>query len=237
MAAAPGDTIQVASGVYQESSGGGDALHVNKSVTITGAGPATYNGSGQWTGVTLITCGSGAGGQALNQVVNVSGNDVTLTQLTVDGRYGFDINTQAATNYGVFVSGQNFSITNAHIVDFTNSGLEFNNSNNGTVTNVSIKRTAFAPGYYAEANSGLRCVDSENLDVDGLTVENARRGIVVFQGDNSGTLDNVTIAGTGTATSSGILFSTSTAPGWWNPAWGSYEGSLTFTLGGNHAIS
>lgn len=235
--ASAGEVIQVSEGVFQESSGGGDALLINKSVTITGAGPATYDGSGQWTGGTLITRGPGAGGQALNQVVNVTANDATLNALTVDGRYGFDTNTQASTNYGVFVSGQGFSISNAHIIDFTNSGLEFNNANDGQVTNVSIKRTAFAPAYYAEANSGLRCVDSENLDVNGLTVENARRGIVVFQGDNSGTLHNVNITGTGTATSAGILFSTSTAPGWWQPAFGTYEGSVTFTLGGNHVIS
>jgi hypothetical protein len=230
-----GDVIEIAAGIYYESSGGGTALLVNKSVTITGAGKATYDGAGLWTGGTLITRGPGAGGQALNQVVEVSASSVSIGNLTIDGRYGFSAGS--TTNYGIFISGQSITLTGIDVVDATNSAIELNGANNAVISNVLVKRTAFAPGYYAEFNGGLRCVSSEYLSVDGFTAENVRRGIVVFQQDNSGTLKNVTIIGNGNAAGMGFLFSTAPAPGWWNPAWGDYEGNVTFTLDGSNTVS
>ena len=234
--AAAGDTINVAPGVYEESAPGNNGVRVTTSVTIEGSGRATYDDAGNWIGGTLITRDKNAGGQALNSVVEIAADNVVMSDLTVDGRYGMDQVTEQTTNYGIFVTGQSVELSNLDVLDSTNHGVEFNNADNGVVTDVTIKRTAFAPAYYNPFDSGLRVVDTENILVDGLVVENAKRSVVVFQGIGSGTFKDVTINGSGVAESCGFGFYTETAPGWWDPAWGDYEGDLTFAFEGTHNV-
>ncbi|MBT3316653.1 hypothetical protein HN388_01600, partial [bacterium] len=226
-----GDTINVAEGTFYE------ILTVNKSVSITGAGQATYDGSGSWTGGTLVTRDPNVGGQATNQVVHVTADDVSLSDLTIDGRYGFDQVTGQTTNYGIMVAAAGVTLTNVDVLDSTNHAIELNNADYATLTNVLVKRTAFAPGYYNPFDCGLRCVDSENLDVDGFVADGTKRGIVVFQGFNSGTLEDITIQGSSVADSYGVGLYTSPAPGWWQPAFGNYEGDLTITFEGVNQVA
>jgi len=228
-AADPGDIIDVGAGAYYE------ILSVNKGVTLSGAGTATYDGIGDWSGGTLITRDPNVGGQATNQVVHVTAADVTLGALTVDGRYGFDQGTGQTTNYGIMVEGvSGVTLDDLHVLDSTNNGIELNNADSATLTDVLCERTAFAPAYYASFQDGLRCVASDDLDVDGFTAVNVKRGVVVFQGYNSGVIENLSVTGNGDADGYGVGFYTSPTPGWWQPAFGDYEGDLTFTFEGSH---
>ena len=228
----PSGTVNVAVGEYYGT------LSVNKDVDIVGAGQATYDGTGNWTGGTLVTRDPNVGGQTTNQVVHITADGVSMTDLTVDGRYGFDVVTEQATNYGIMVEASyGVGLTNLDVLDSTNNGIELNNADGAVLTNVSTERTTFAPAYYSDFNFGLRIVDSENVSVDGFTAENVNHGIVVFQGVNSGTLKDITVDGDNEAGSYGVGFYTSSTPGWWNPAWGDYEGDLTFTLEGSHDVS
>jgi hypothetical protein len=230
-----GYVIQVAAGVYAEQSGGGTALLVNKSVIIKGAGIATYDGSGNWTGGTLITRGAGAGGQALNQVVEVSANGVTISGLTVDGRYGFGPGT--TTNYGMFISGDNCTLQNLRVLDPTNHAIELNGADNAIVTNVHVEKTGFSP-YAAEFLAGLRIVASLNASVSNFSATNVRRGIMVWQQDASATLSNITIVGNANPTvSSGFTFFTQDQPNWWQSDFGVYQGVITVQLGGAINVS
>ncbi|MBU0742181.1 right-handed parallel beta-helix repeat-containing protein, partial [bacterium] len=231
-AADPSDEINVQAGVYYGT------ITVNKSVSVTGAGTATYDGAGDWTGGTLITRDPNVGGQATNQVVHVTAADVTLSALTVDGRYGFDQGTGQTSNYGIMVEGvPGVTLTGLHVLDSTNNGIELNNADDAALTDVLCERTAFAPGYYTSFQYGLRCVDSDNLDVDGFTAVNVWRGVVVFQGYNSGVLEDMSVTGNGDADGYGVGFYTSPEPGWWQPAFGDYEGDLTFTFAGSHLFT
>jgi len=227
-----GGLVNVAAGIYYQT------IVVNKGVDIYGAGTATYDGSGDWTGGTLVTRDPNVGGQATNQVVHVTAGNVGLYDLTVDGRYGFDEGTGQTTNYGIMVeAASGVTLSNIHVLDSTNHGIELNNADAGSLADVLCKRTAFAPSYYANFQYGLRCVDSENVAVSGFTAENVKRGIVVFQGYNSGTLEDLTVIGNGDADGYGVGFYTETEPGWWNPAWGDYEGDLTFSFDGSNLFT
>lgn len=226
-----GHTITVAAGTYNESAGGGGyALNLSKGVTVQGAGKGTTIVA--WDGFL-------AGGKAKNGVVRLTAAGATLENLTVDGWLGLDYSTGQHVNYAIFVSADNCTLNNVEVRD-TQQGIEYNNANNGTITGVNTRLTGNA-GYvppnpnptYDNINSGLRLVDSEGMFVNDVDLQDVSRGIVVFQGVNSGTIGNVNI---GISATTGhdyaILFYTAPTPGWWNPAWGAFEGDIDYFFDG-----
>ncbi|MBW1880875.1 MAG: DUF4215 domain-containing protein [Deltaproteobacteria bacterium] len=235
---------------YQQGTTAGlTAVHVHQSVIIQGAGKAVYDDDGTLVGGSAITYDCEQGGTGWNDIVKIEAPNVVLLDLTIDGRIGDAIGPSIdcegnAANYGIFVgsSGASASIIGVDILDisttaFGGGGIEFNNADIGIVSDVVIKRSGFPLNNNnpPSINSGLRLVDSESMSVDDVVLENVQRGIVVFQGINSGDIGTVSIDIV--SNTHAILFETDDAPGWWNPAWGVYEGDIAYSFSGPISFS
>jgi hypothetical protein len=162
-AASPGATITIGPGTYDEN------VVVNKPLTLIGAGrrtvivPATSN--------PICSSGSLCGGAASN-IVLVQANDVTITNLVLEG-------DNPSLTSGVVVGGKDIDARNGII---TNHEL-------GTFNNLTVSKVRIADVYLR----GIYASSGGTFDFDHDTIENVQgeeQSIAIFNFGGSGTMSD-----------------------------------------------
>ena len=146
-----GDTINVAVGTYIES-----ALTISVDVTIVGAGEAT----------TII---DGSTATAANNFINITGTNVSISNLTIDGKIPHY--TSWPPNkpfYGINISGpRTVALTDVTVKAFGKTGVNLHGANGVTITRV----TSLDNG-----GAGFFLVDSHNVQFTDITTGNNQWG-------------------------------------------------------------
>jgi len=146
-----GDTINVAAGTYIES-----ALTISVDVTIIGAGEAS----------TII---DGSTATAANNFINITATNVSISNLTVDGKTPHY--TSWPPNkpyYGINISGpRTVALTDVTVKAFGKTGVNLNGANGVTITRVTSQDNGGA---------GFFLVDSHNVQFTDITTGNNQWG-------------------------------------------------------------
>ena len=169
-AASPGATITIGAGKYYEN------VVVDKSVTLQGSG----NGTVIYPFVSNPDCsdatsGSSLCGGAASSIILVRADDVTLTNLRLEG-------DNPNSTSGVVVGGADIDARNGIIVDFI-SGL----FNNLTVSKVKVS-DIYLRGIYA-SSGGTFNFNNNTID----NVQGSAYSIAMFNFGGSGTMTNNTV--------------------------------------------
>jgi hypothetical protein len=167
-AAANGDTIDIATGVYAEN------IIVNKSVTIRGSGPASTIIHPSFTDPGFPTPGTFPAGHST--VFVIQANDVTLQALTIDG-------DNPSLTGGINVGGANIDARNAVVTDHTVGTF-----NNLTVRGVQIVNI-FWRALYASSGGTFHFADNVIRNVQGST----SGSMAVFNWQGAGIVERDTI--------------------------------------------
>jgi filamentous hemagglutinin family protein len=170
--AAAGNTVNVDAGNFAL---GTSQLNINKGLTLAGSGEGVTN---------ISTTSTGYG-------INVTGNDVTLSDFTFNGNpsgsYGIKVApTGAATNRLT-----NFAISNVSVDSSYRTGLDLNGVTGATIDNVNVTGVAWG--------NGISLTDSANVAVTNSTTSgNAWGGLAIYQANRSydQKVNNISIDGT-----------------------------------------
>ena len=169
--AATGATVNVAAGTFTQS----QTLHVNKSITLAGAGEANT------TVDSRAVTSSGGGYAMLVDADNVTLRDFTLYGPTVDAGNAYGIKVQPA---GSAASSRlnNFTITRVTSRGAGRAELDLNGVNVAMIDHVTANGAPVGNDSGTTKGAGIQITDSANVTVrNSTTRNNAWGGVALFQ--------------------------------------------------------